>query len=198
MNRLKLNKNELRRQKDHLKRFERYLPMLLLKKQQLRLELDRISHERAAAEEALQIALQAFTSWKALWGEDIELDARFGIRRVEVSWDNIAGVDIPVFEGIQFRLDDYDLFATPLWTDRALEDIQEITTLQARLIIVREQERIIAREWRVTAQRVNLFEHIKIPEARNNIRTITVALTDQQTTAFGWSLMTKRKLEAAS
>lgn len=197
MAKLKLTKNELRRQKEALKRCERYLPTLHLKKQQLRKELDRIRNERRAAEAEFQAILDRFNDWIQLWGEDIELDRWFGIRRIDVSWDNIAGVDIPIFNSVHHRLDDYDLFATPLWADRATDALQELTTLQAKTMVLQEQERLISREWHLTAQRVNLFEHIKIPEARKNLKRISVYLADQQTAAFGWSLMIKRKLETA-
>ena len=39
MGKLRLTKNELKKQKETLKRFNKYLPMLQLKKQQLQLEV---------------------------------------------------------------------------------------------------------------------------------------------------------------
>lgn len=198
MPRLKLTKNELRRQRENLKRYERYLPTLQLKKQQLRRELEQIRHDRRECEQEFTSAHEAFLDWSALWGMDNELGALVGIRRVDVRWDNIAGVDIPKFEAVQFRTEEYDLFSTPFWTERAIDGLKAAVDSRARLHVVREQERRIQREWQRTAQRVNLFEHVKIPETRENIKTITVALADQQTSAFGWALMMKRKREAAA
>lgn len=198
MPKLKLTKNELRRQKDALKRYERYRPTLQLKKQQLRQELERVRAEHREAQRRFDETMERFTHWIELWGEDIELDRWFGIRRVDVSWDNIAGVDVPVFNAVRFRLEPYDLFETPLWADRATEVLRELISREAELLVLAEQERLIAREWRLTAQRVNLFEQVKIPEARENLKRISVYLADQQTAAFGWSLMIKRKLNAAT
>jgi len=45
MARVKLTKNELKRQKDALKRFERYLPTLQLKKQQLQMVIRQVEIE---------------------------------------------------------------------------------------------------------------------------------------------------------
>ena len=42
MARIKLTKNELKTQKDNLKRFNRYLPTLVLKKQQLQMEIQKV------------------------------------------------------------------------------------------------------------------------------------------------------------
>jgi V/A-type H+-transporting ATPase subunit D len=70
--------------------------------------------------------------------------------------------------------------------------------LQAQAVVLEEQLRRLARELRLTAQRVNLFEKIKIPEAQDHIRRLAIYLGDQQTAAFGWALESKRKLRALS
>ena len=54
---IKLTKNELKKQKDNLKQFERYLPTLQLKKQQLQSVIMRI---RADLEQRCIEALQAY------------------------------------------------------------------------------------------------------------------------------------------
>lgn len=54
MAKIKLTKNELKTQRDALKRFQRYLPTLQLKKQQLQMEmrkLDQAIHEKQREEE---------------------------------------------------------------------------------------------------------------------------------------------------
>ena len=65
-------------------------------------------------------------------------------------------------------------------------------------MVLEEQLRRLARELRLTAQRVNLFEKVKIPEAQDHIRRLAIYLGDQQTAAFGWALESKRKLHALS
>ena len=46
MAKIKFTKNELKKQKDSLKRYKRYLPTLILKKQQLQMEIRKIQRER--------------------------------------------------------------------------------------------------------------------------------------------------------
>ena len=53
-------------------------------------------------------------------------------------------------------------------------------------------------ELRVTSQRVNLFEKVKIPETQENIRKISIYLADQQVNAVVRSKISKRKLAARS
>jgi len=54
---------------------------------------------------------------------------------------------------------------------------------------------ILRQELRITTQRVNLFEKIKIPEAGEAIRVIKIYLGDQMTNAVGRSKIAKRKIE---
>ena len=198
MPRISLNKTELKKQRDALKRFQRYLPMLQLKKQQLQAEVERVRREQARVLDAGQRLREAVNGWVALLAEDVGLETLIALERVEIEWGNIAGVPVPVFVRTQVRTAPYDLFITPPWVDRAVESLRALLALQAEATVLEEQSRRLARELRLTAQRVNLFEKIKIPEAQENIRRLAIYLGDQQTAAFGWALETKRKLYALS
>ena len=67
--------------------------------------------------------------------------------------------------------------------------------LRSERDVIREQYDRIARELRVTTQRVNLFEKIKIPETKENIRLINIAFGDADTSAVVRSKIVKKKLE---
>ena len=53
-------------------------------------------------------------------------------------------------------------------------------------------------ELRATSQRVNLFEKVKIPETKENIRKIGVYMADQQVAAVVRSKISKRKIALRS
>lgn len=198
MPRISLNKTELKRQRDALQRFQRYLPLLQLKKHQLQAEVERVRREQARVLDAGQRQREAVNGWVALLAEDVGLETLIALERVEVRWDNIAGVPVPVFVQAHPRAAPYDLFCTPPWVDRAIESLRALLALQAEAVVLEEQSSRLARELRLTAQRVNLFEKIKIPEAQDNIRRLAIYLGDQQTAAFGWALETRRKLRTLS
>ncbi len=44
-------------------------------------------------------------------------------------YENIAGVEIPIFDKVVFREPEYFLFDTPVWTDRATEILRELVTV---------------------------------------------------------------------
>ena len=108
--------------------------------------------------------------------------------------ENIAGVIVPVFRALQFREIDYDPGDYPLWVDTAVVKLQEIAGLDAEAKTLRRRAELLEQELRVTSQRVNLFEKVKIPEAKENIRVIGIYLGDQQTAAVVRGKIAKNKL----
>jgi V/A-type H+-transporting ATPase subunit D len=110
---------------------------------------------------------------------------------------NVAGVSIPVFEGAEFAVSAYDIVAKPLWLDLAVHHMKRVLLLNLELRCLEEQQRRLRKELQTTSQRVNLFEKIKIPEAKANIKKIAVYLGDQQTAAVVRGKISKRGMERA-
>ena len=196
MAKIKLTKGELKRQRDALRQYQRYLPTLQLKKQQLQMEILRqasIVEEKRQNESAKRKAIEV---WVGLL-TDQTFDLKLGImpKQILTSLKNIAGIDLPVFAGVEFQADDYDLFITPLWVDAAIEEFRMLVWLRQELKVLEKAIEVLRQELRITTQRVNLFEKIKIPEASEAIRQIKIYLGDQMTNAVGRSKIAKRKIE---
>jgi V/A-type H+/Na+-transporting ATPase subunit D len=196
---IKLTKNELKRQRDALKMYKRYLPTLQLKKQQLQMEIRGIEARRAELE-AGKVALdREFHAWIGVFGESraaYGADGRplMSVERVRTGTGNIAGVEIPTFEGADFAFGEYDLYATPLWVDAALERLKRALLLDLESDVLAVQVERLGTELRVTSQRVNLFEKVKIPEAEEGIRRIRIYLGDEQTAQVVRGKIAKRKV----
>ena len=197
---IKLTKNELKKQKDNLKQFQRYLPTLQLKKQQLqsvimgiRQELERKEAERIQMIGDLDDWVAVFAE-NELFEEKKRLDQLVQPDKVIVKDDNIAGVKIPAFEELTFKDIDYDVDDYPLWVDTAVFKLREIARLDALVSTLRKQVELLEKELRTTSQRVNLFEKVKIPETKENIRVIQVYIGDQQTAAVVRGKISKKKL----
>lgn len=199
MAKIKLTKNELKKQKDELKMFRRYLPTLMLKKQQLQMEIRTTEarvRELRAAKERLD---EAFKAWIAVFGEKgVFVPGLLRVTELRTSVGNIAGVEIPVFSGAEFAVAAYDLLSTPPWLDAAVDKLRAALLLDLEAATLEEQRRRLERELRTTTQRVNLFEKVKIPEARANIKMIRVYLGDQQTAAVVRGKISKRGMERAA
>lgn len=196
MAKIKLTKGELKRQRDALKQYKRYLPTLQLKKQQLQMEILHQSIISDEKEKEKSKKLNDIKVWAGLLSDD-EVDIKQWVMPKEVitGVKNIAGIDVPIFERAEFTFDEYDFFTTPLWVDRAIDKLREFVSLELETEIIKESIKILKNELRITTQRVNLFEKVKIPESEEIIRLIKIYIGDQMTNAVGRSKIAKRKIE---
>ncbi len=201
MAKIKLTKNEQKRQRDQLKQFERYLPTLQLKKQQLQIVIWQIEGEVEELREKQQALVRNLQSWVALYHENKffpaaeRLDTLVVVDKVVRGEGNIAGVTIPVFEELIFQDIEWDLKVYPLWVDRGVESLREVARFDAMIATLERQIDLLGRELRTTTQRVNLFEKVKIPETKENLRRIAIYLGDQQTAAVVTGKIAKKKLQ---
>jgi len=192
---IRLTQGELKRQRDSLRQYERYLPTLQLKKQQLQLEILHQQRSRIERENSLAAWEESAKEWLGFLIEAPEIGQWIVPERIIATSKNIAGVDVPVFIRVDFVPAEYDLFTTPLFVDTALERLKERVSLGEELSILEQGINILRHELRITTQRVNLFEKIKIPEAKEAIRVIKIAMGDRMTSAVGRSKIAKNKVE---
>lgn len=198
---IKLTKNEQKNQRDRLKQFERYLPTLQLKKQQLQSVITQIEAELEARKGELKELIAGLESWVAVFSEntifpeDLKIEKLVQPDKVIAETENIAGVNIPAFRELTFKEIVYDVADYPLWVDTALIRLREIARLNAIVKTLETQVELLDKELRTTSQRVNLFERVKIPEAKDNIRRIGIYLGDQQTSAVVRGKIAKKKTQ---
>ena len=199
MAKIRLTKTELKAQTDALKRFQRFLPMLQLKKQQLQAEIAGIvakADETAARERAEREALSGYVGLFAT--DESLLDGLVVVKAIRKGSANIAGVSIPTFDGIDTEVREIDLWAEPAWVDAAAEAAGRVLSLQCERAVYDEQRRLVTIELQQTSQRVNLFEKVKIPECKEAIRVIKIALGDEQTAAVTRGKIAKSRTPEAS
>ena len=204
MAKIKLTKNEQKKQKDSLKQFTRYLPTLQLKKQQLQTVIRQSYAEIEELKVKQKEAVEGMKSWIAVygenssWSEERSISHLVKVKEVKKTKGNIAGVEVPVFQSLVFEDVPYDLRVYPLWVDKAIVALGEIARYDALIETLKERIRLLDKGLRTTTQRVNLFEKVKIPEAKENIRKIGIYLQDQQTSAVVRGKIAKKKLGKVS
>lgn len=197
---IKLTRPELKRYRDAMHRYTRYLPMLKLKQQQLQVTIRDVNRQRRDVEEEVRQATRVIDQYGGLLADlaGVNVKSLAEPEEIQTSTTNIAGVALPVFEGVTFRPAAYSLFGTPAWVDRAVEDLQEINRHKAHLEVLKKQYELLSEELVRIIQRVNLFEKIKIPEAKNAIRVIRIKLGDEMASAVGRAKIAKTKLADAT
>ncbi len=196
---IKMTRPELKRYRDAVTRYERYLPMLQLKQQLLQLRLREVARARDEAQRLAEEAGERFRRYETVLADRAGINPReLGEpREVRTTMINVAGVEIPTLEGVDFTTPKYSLFGTPAWVDQAVEDIRDLSRRSVELGIFDKQKELLYRELTRIIQRVNLFEKVKIPEAREAIRVIRIRLGDELTASVARAKIVKAKLADA-
>ena len=82
MAKVKLTKNALKAERDALKRYQRYLPTLLLKKQQLQMEMRTLQDKVLAKREEEDTLRKGMVSWISLFAEPIQWSNYLSVKEV--------------------------------------------------------------------------------------------------------------------
>ena len=101
MAKIKLTKTELKSQQDSLKQYNRFLPTLQLKKQQLQMEIRNSIEQLEENRREQKRYTEKLRSFIAVFSDELFVESLQGIvvlKAVESSYANIAGVNVPVFE----------------------------------------------------------------------------------------------------
>lgn len=196
---LKLTKMGLRDEQSKLKQLEIYLPTLRLKKFMLQVEINHAMQEVAQCKKKREKAKEEVDSFSNLLDERYERSALIfcQVQHVEKSYENIAGVELPIFEKVTFRNQPFFLFDTPGWIDVATQRVRALIILREMLAIFEEKRRALEKELLDVSIRVNLFEKILIPRCRENIKKIKIFLGDQELASISRAKVAKKKIEGA-
>jgi V/A-type H+-transporting ATPase subunit D len=194
---IKLNKTELKQQKNLLDQLRKYLPTLQLKQQQLQVEVDSLTPVIEGVNNRILNLKTGVEGWAELLTEkeDFVIYELAVADRVVTELENIAGVDVPIFEKVEFQKVDYSLFMTPVWVDQARETMRDIVSLREEMSVIVKKQELLAEELRQTNIKVNLFEKRMIPECMENIRKIRIFLGDQEIAAICNAKIAKEKLD---
>jgi V/A-type H+-transporting ATPase subunit D len=191
----KFNKTALKGQRDSLAKYQKFLPILLLKKMQLQLVIRQLEPVLETKRRELEATVASIKPWGGLLSDEtLDIEDYLQVEEVRIKKDNIAGVEIPEFDQVLYRDIPYSLFATPGWLDKALLVLRQLVSVREELRVLLEKEALLKEELRTTTQRVNLFEKKLIPELRENIRKIKIFLGDDETAAVGRAKLAKAKL----
>ncbi len=172
------NKTSLQQQEKQLKMRERTLPTIKSKESALRMEVKKTKHEAEVLEAKLEEGIQSYQHMVALWDEfDTSL---IKVENVRLSSKKIAGVLVPVLEGIDFNVKPFSLFNSPSWYSEGLGLLKVLATtgIEAEFLGLKLDFLEYARK--KTTQKVNLFEKVQIPGYKDAIRKIKRYLEDEE------------------
>ena len=171
MAKVALNKSSLNKEKRSLKTYNRYLPALELKRQQLMAE--RKKAEEALAEvrtELADVERLVQSQLPMLAREDVPVDNLVRVKNVRLVEENIVGTSVPAVGNIDIELTPYSDLAKPHWVDFLVELLQKMVRLRVEYQVRELRHAELDKATRTTSQRVNLFSKVLIPRPRRTFR----------------------------
>lgn len=194
MGKVAINKSSLAHQRTQLRLFQRFLPSLDLKRQQLLTEQKNAQQQLAEAEQEIADVTRSLTGlMEPLGAYEIDLSGLVTIDSVVIEQENIVGARLPVAREVGFKTASYSMLAKPYWVDFLVEYLQRVCTMRVHLQVRQERVTQLNQQVRRITQRVNLFEKVLIPRARENIKRIQIGLGEQERTAVVRSKIAKKK-----
>jgi V/A-type H+/Na+-transporting ATPase subunit D len=189
-----LSKSSLQEQRDKLRLFERFLPSLELKRQQLTAEYKKAVQALAEAEQGADKAGRSLTALLPILGSTpMKLSGLVRVRRVDLAEEDVLGLRLPTLRAVEFDQAEYSLLSTPFWLDDLVVCLKEVATYRLRLQVFRERVGRMQGAVRRVSQRVNLFDKVLIPNARRDIARIQIFLSDVERAAVVTSKIAKAK-----
>ncbi len=194
MARLQLNKSSLAHEQTQLKSYERFLPSLDLKRQQLMAERAKAREDvKRLEDEVSDLAQQVGAKLPMLAQKGIDLDGLVQLTDYKVKEVNVVGVKMPALDRIEVSVRPYSRLAKPHWVDAAAQLLHDMIEARLRVKVAEERVKIFDKAVATITQRVNLFEKVLIPRAKANIKKIRIYLSDEQMQAVVRSKISKRK-----
>lgn len=157
---------------------ERALPTLQSKETALRMEVKKAKKEIDQLEKELEEKVVSYDKMMGMWSEfDPTL---ISVKDVRLSRRKIAGVKIPILEGVDFDIKEFSLFNRPKWFLDGLKTVEELAEIGIRrdFHLIRLNNIEYARK--KTTQKVNLFEKVQIPGYQEAILKIKRYLEDEE------------------
>jgi V/A-type H+-transporting ATPase subunit D len=172
------NKTALQQLNKQLEIRVRALPTIKNKESALRVEVKKAKDRMLDLEKRLKEKIRQYDYMSRLW---VEFDASIvGIDNVRLSAKKIAGVKIPVLDGIDFYTEKFSIFNKPKWYLDGVALIKEIATIAIEKEVFNKKTQLVDRARKKTTQKVNLYEKVQIPGFEEAILKIKRFMEDEE------------------
>jgi len=198
MARLLLSESTLLKEKKRLESFQRFLPSLEMKRQQL---MAALKDNRKALKklQQQQQELEGFIAEQVpmLANQDIDLQGLCEVKHFTEKKVNVVGVWLLDIDVLEFKLAQISVLAKPHWVDVVQLKLQQGLELALRFDIETFNNQLLEAELKKVTQRVNLFDKVLIPETKANLRKIQLYLDDKDREMVVTSKLAKNKRQQA-
>jgi V/A-type H+-transporting ATPase subunit D len=194
MPKVALSKSALQKERNSLRLYERILPSLDLKRLQLMGELARAkAHAGQTREEVRRVGNLIAEKLPMMANREVNLNNLVKVTSVKIDSENIVGVKLPRLESIDVSVAHYSLMSTPPWMDAVIAQLEKMLHLKASVRVADSRVTALNQAVRKVTQRLNLFEKILIPRAKENIKRIKIFLSDVERSSIVRAKLAKAK-----
>ena len=172
------NKTSLQGIEKQLKMRLRTLPTIKNKESALRMEVKRAKDEAKELEQALEAQIGSYDKMAALWNEFEP--SLISIEDVQLSSRKIAGIRIPVLDGVVFATRPFSMFNSPKWYMDGINLLKTLAKIGVEYEFCVMKIDLLEYARKKTTQKVNLFEKVQIPGFEDAIRKIKRFMEDEE------------------
>ena len=194
MARLQLSKSSLSREQKGLKTYQKFLPSLDLKRQELMRQRAEAQKILLQTETDLKQCLQSTADEIPMLSNDrVDLQELVKVTGVKLDQENIMGASLPVLTDVEIKIRNYSFLAKPQWVDGVAKKLEYILTLRIRVQVEQRRLELLNSAVKTITQRVNLFDKVLIPRAQKNIKRIKIHLSDAERAGVVIAKLAKNK-----
>ena len=187
------NKTSLQGIEKQLKMRLRALPTIKNKESALRMEVKRAKDEAKALEQSLEAQIVAYDKMAALWNEFEP--SLISVQDVRLSSMKIAGIRVPMLDGVVFATRPFSLFNSPKWYMDGISLLQLLAEMGVEHEFCIMKINLLEHARKKTTQKVNLFEKVQIPGFADAIRKIKRFMEDEENLSKSSQKIMKSKNE---
>lgn len=192
----KFNKSAMHELGQQLKIRESALPTIKSKEAALRIEVKKAKELALDFDEKLNQKVKDMKDMVRLWVEFDE--GLIKLKNATYSTRTIAGVKIPVLDGLEFDLEEISVFQKPNWFLDGIRILKELTEFSIKRDVNWKAMEILEFARKKTTQKVNLYEKVQIPEFNQAIGKIKRFLEDEENLSKSAQKILKRRNEKTS
>ncbi|MDR1171436.1 MAG: V-type ATP synthase subunit D [Bacteroidales bacterium] len=188
------NKTSLQGIEKQLKMRLRSLPTIKNKESALRMEVKRAKDEADELKRKLEAQIGSYEKMAALWNEFEP--SLISVQDVQLSVRKVAGIRVPVFDGVVFATRPFSMFNSPKWYLDGIRLLQTLAKTGVEYEYCVMKIGYLEHARKKTTQKVNLFEKVQIPGFEDAIRKIKRFMEDEENLSKSSQKIMKSKQEA--
>ncbi len=172
------NKTSLQQLEKQLKIRVRALPTVKNKESALRMEVKKAKQDVTKLNDLLEEKISQYDNMVMLWGEFNT--SLIKVSNVNFSVKKIAGVKIPVLDGVDFAVEKFSLFSRPNWFLDGIGLLKQVIMIGIEQEFYAQKVVLLEHARKKTTQKVNLFEKVQIPAYEDAIRKVKRFMEDEE------------------